>query len=110
MSNSMIFGGHLENMQIRSLRRHFSTCQHWFSDSAYQMCQTLFFTKCLYLLTFLIFFPDCKKLFPIAVGDKILFVLLYDSPDCINLYVFLKTSLNLPTFGVAASVNITFFG
>ena len=23
MSNSMIFGGHFENMQIRSLRRHF---------------------------------------------------------------------------------------
>ena len=30
MSNSMIFAGHFENMQIRSLRRHFSTCQHWF--------------------------------------------------------------------------------
>ena len=26
----MDFGGHLENMQIRSLRRHFSACQHWF--------------------------------------------------------------------------------
>ena len=37
MSNSMIFGGHLENMQIRSLRRHFSPCQHWFLDSAYQI-------------------------------------------------------------------------
>ena len=37
MSNSMIFGGHFENMQIRSLRRHFSACQHWFSDSAYQI-------------------------------------------------------------------------
>ena len=35
MSNYMIFGGHFENMQIRPLRRHFSTCQHWFSDLAY---------------------------------------------------------------------------
>ena len=30
------FGGHFENMQIRSLRHHFSACQHWFLDSAYQ--------------------------------------------------------------------------
>ena len=37
MSNSMIYGGHLENMQIRSLRLHFSACQHWFLDSAYQI-------------------------------------------------------------------------
>ena len=37
MSNSMSFGGHFENMQIRSLRRHFSACQHWFSDSACQI-------------------------------------------------------------------------
>ena len=37
MSNSMIFGGHFENMQNRSLRHHFSACQHWFSDSAYQI-------------------------------------------------------------------------
>ena len=37
MSNSTIFGGHFENMQIRSLRRHFSACQHWFSNSAYQI-------------------------------------------------------------------------
>ena len=37
MSNSMIFGGHFENMQIRSLRLHFPACQHWFSDSAYQI-------------------------------------------------------------------------
>ena len=36
MSNSMIFGGHFENIQIRSLRRHFLACQHWFLDSAYQ--------------------------------------------------------------------------
>ena len=33
----MIFGGHFENMQIRSLRHHFSACQHWFLDSAYQI-------------------------------------------------------------------------
>ena len=26
------FGGHFENTQIRSLRRHFSACQHWYSD------------------------------------------------------------------------------
>ena len=31
------FGGHFENMQIRSLRRHFSACQHCFLDSAYQI-------------------------------------------------------------------------
>ena len=37
MSNSMIFGGHFENMQIRPLRHHFSACQHWFLDSAYQI-------------------------------------------------------------------------
>ena len=37
MTNSMIFCGHFENMQIRSLRRHFSACQHWFLDSAYQI-------------------------------------------------------------------------
>ena len=37
MSNSLIFGGNFENMQIRPLRRHFSACQHWFSDSAYQI-------------------------------------------------------------------------
>ena len=36
MSNSMIFGDHFENMQIRSLRRHFPACQHWFLDSAYK--------------------------------------------------------------------------
>ena len=41
MSNSMIFGGHFENMQIRSLRRHFSACQHWFSDSACQITPNL---------------------------------------------------------------------
>ena len=33
----MFFVGHFENMQIRSLRRHFSACQHWFLDSAYQI-------------------------------------------------------------------------
>ena len=37
ISNSMTFGSHFENMQIRSLKRHFSACQHWFSDSAYQI-------------------------------------------------------------------------
>ena len=37
MSNSIIIGGHFENMQIRSLRRHFSASQHWFSDSANQI-------------------------------------------------------------------------
>ena len=41
MSNSMIFVGHFENMQIRSLRRHFSACQHWFSDLAYQITPNL---------------------------------------------------------------------
>ena len=30
-------GGHLENMQISSIRRHFSACKHWFSDKAYQI-------------------------------------------------------------------------
>ena len=37
MSNSMILGGHFENMQIRLLRRRYSACQHCFSDSAYQI-------------------------------------------------------------------------
>ena len=37
MSNSMNFGGHFENMQIRSLRRHFAACQDWFLDLAYQI-------------------------------------------------------------------------
>ena len=37
MFKSMICGGHFENMQIISLRRHFSACQHWFLDSAYQI-------------------------------------------------------------------------
>ena len=37
MSNSMIFGGHFEYLQIRPLRRHFSACQHWFLDSSYQI-------------------------------------------------------------------------
>ena len=41
MSNSMIFGGHFENMQIRPLRFHFSACQHLFSDSAYQITPNL---------------------------------------------------------------------
>ena len=31
------FGGHLENMQISSIRRHFSACKHSFSDLAYQI-------------------------------------------------------------------------
>ena len=31
------FGGHFEYMQIRQFRRHFSACQHWFSDSAHQI-------------------------------------------------------------------------
>ena len=31
------FGGHLENMQISSIRRHFSAYKHWFSDLAYQI-------------------------------------------------------------------------
>ena len=37
MSNSIICGGHFEIMLIRLLRLHFSACQHWFSDSAYQI-------------------------------------------------------------------------
>ena len=32
MENTVNFGGHLENMQIRSIRRHFSAL-----DSAYQI-------------------------------------------------------------------------
>ena len=31
------FGGHFENMQIRSLRRYFSACQHCFLDLACQI-------------------------------------------------------------------------
>ena len=60
----MIFGGHFENMQIMPLRHHFSACQHWFSDSAYQITtnQGVKPTKCLYLLTYLIFFLTINKL------------------------------------------------
>ena len=42
------FGGHLENMQISSIRRHFSDCKHWLSDLAYQI--TL--EKCVRLFVF----------------------------------------------------------
>ena len=31
------FGGHLENMQISSIRRRFSACKHWFWDLAYHV-------------------------------------------------------------------------
>ena len=31
------FGGHIENMQIGSIRRYFSACKHWFSNLAYQI-------------------------------------------------------------------------
>ena len=31
------YGGHLENMQISSIRHHFAACKHWFSDLAYQI-------------------------------------------------------------------------
>ena len=37
MSNSMIFGAHLENMQIGRTRRNFLAYQHCFLDSAYQV-------------------------------------------------------------------------
>ena len=63
MSNSMIFGGHFENMQTRSLRRHFSACQHWLSDSAYQITPNEgvnhFLHKMPVLVNFSDFFPDC---------------------------------------------------
>ena len=58
MSNSMIFGGHFEIMQIRSLRRHFSACQHWFLDSAYQITPNLLLHKMTVLVNFSDFFPD----------------------------------------------------
>ena len=59
----MIFGGHFENMQIRPLRRHFSACQHWFSDSAYQInpnhcVKPLSSQNACTCYFFLIFFPD----------------------------------------------------
>ena len=37
MPNSMILAPIFKNMQIRSLKRHFLACQHWFLDSAYQI-------------------------------------------------------------------------
>ena len=37
MSKSMVLAAILKKMQIRSLRLHFPACQHWFSDSAYQI-------------------------------------------------------------------------
>ena len=61
MSDSMIYGGHFENMQIRSLRRHFSASQHWFSDSAYQITPNQgvkpFLHKMPVLVNFSDFFP-----------------------------------------------------
>ena len=62
MSNSMIFGSHFENMKIKPLRRHFSACQHWFSDSAYQITpikvSNPFLHKMPVLVNFSDFFPD----------------------------------------------------
>ena len=56
------FGSHFENMQIRSLRRHFSACQHWFSDSAYQIplikVSNPFIHKMPVLVNFSDIFPD----------------------------------------------------
>ena len=37
MSISNIYGDHFKDMQIRSLRHHFSACQYCFLDSAYQI-------------------------------------------------------------------------
>ena len=37
MSNYLIFGGHFEKMQIRSLRPRFSACQNGFLDAAYKI-------------------------------------------------------------------------
>ena len=51
MSNSIILSGHFENMQTKSLRRHFSACQ----ITPRKGIKPLFSTKCLYLLSFLIF-------------------------------------------------------
>ena len=62
MSNSMIFGGHFVNMQTRSLRLHFSACQHWFPDSAYPITPNQsvkpFLHKMPVLVNFSDFFPD----------------------------------------------------
>ena len=58
MSNSMIFGGHFENMQIMPLRRHFSACQHWFSDSAYQITQIKVSNPLLHKMPVLVNFSD----------------------------------------------------
>ena len=62
ISVSMIFGGHFENMQVRAFRRHFSACQHWFSDSAYQITPNQgvkpFPHKMPVLVNFSDFFPD----------------------------------------------------
>ena len=92
------FGGHLGNMQIRLWRRHFSACQHWFLDSAYQNTPNRHLktfssqNACTFLnkRLFLIFFPDyihvlkhniCKMnkmYFP--KGSWLLFIFLFESP------------------------------
>ena len=64
MSNSLIFGGHFEKMQIRSLRSisQLADIGLWIQHTKLPLsgCQTIFFTKCLYLLTFLILFPGYR--------------------------------------------------
>ena len=45
-------------MQIRSLRRHFTACQHWFLDSAYQITHNQGVKPFSPRNAFLIFFPD----------------------------------------------------
>ena len=69
MSNSMIFGGHFENMQIRPLRRHFSACQHWFSDSAYQITPN---QPVGLLVNFSDFFPDYPYIYRYRYRQKVI--------------------------------------
>ena len=62
MSNSMIYGGHFENMQIRPLRCHFSACQHWIQHTKLPLIKVSnpFLHKMPVLVNFSDFFPDYK--------------------------------------------------
>ena len=60
----MICGGHLANMQIMSIRRHFLACQYFFFNSAYQITPkndiNPFPHELPVFVNFSGIFPDCR--------------------------------------------------
>ena len=64
MSNSMIFGGHFENMQIRLLRLHF--IGFWIQHTKLPLIKVSnpFLHKMPVLVIFSDFFPDYKDMSP----------------------------------------------